>query len=262
MVVRRRRGALHRLGWAPSAQRRDTRTGPVVCGRAPYRHSFFERPPTRYCSFDPTTLTLSPLDFLEGHTSPVGIDVDGRVWTQTIPESVHGVHNYKLSWTDDDGATWHRHPIGGDSRCTEGGQLVACTDGGAVQLSLDRGMTWSSMPVTKWLARLPGPRHMVDPQLWQVLATRSGSLVADVAAARYGSVHRVVRRPPGRSSDVRLTPVSLTKEPAGEDKLTNAAGLLVANDPVAPSAHRPGGGPPIWLSYDQGRSWKRVQLHP
>jgi hypothetical protein len=266
------RGDLHRLTWAAVPRYRDTLTGPVVCGRNPYRHSFQKLPPTRYCSFDPQAGTLSPLDFVPRDTIPIRLEPDGRVWGESTAES-EPAGTYALAWTDNDGATWQQRPIDGDSDCTARGMVAACTraSGSTVVLSTDGGATWTETPVKKLLGGLSAPFETGNMTLRQIVVTPSGALIGHL-----GDDHRhvVVRRPPGQGTRFTLTPVRLRNTPSPQEALTEAAGMLVANYPVAALTRRPRQArveesvpgaawhpQPVWLSKDEGRTWHYQTLN-
>jgi hypothetical protein len=255
---------LHRLGWSPVATRRDINVGPVVCARDRNGTA------TRYCTFDPEKLTLSPLDFLPRDLVPIAIGRHGRIWAKTTEYASDATGGYRLTWTDDNGTSWTSHSIEKYSSCAAGNKTVICDDGGGGResLSLDGGLTWSTVSTKRLLqgVRLP-PRLRAQHalMLYEPVITSTGVLVALVGD--YGSAaFAAVRRPPGTDSAVHLIPVRQPKSDLQQfQHLSAAGGLLMLGDPIAPRKttgkstwhnHR------VWISRDEGNTWQKVVLNP
>ena len=273
-------GKLHRLGWRPTPTHRDTDIGALVCGRDP---SYL---PSRYCTFDHTSMTLSPLDFLPPRMVPLGVrrgppairsgglDADGRVWAQTAYDDLDRrtpPGGYRLAWTDDDGATWHSHPIRESSSCAEGHATVVCEDDRSLDLSVDRGATWSKQTLAALTRDIsaPGRRPGRVRNLLTHGVTASGAVLATVGDLQSAAVS-FVRRPPGPRSSFIWAPVTKSSKVLHPPAvLTTPRSLLFFGSVFAPIP-RSGKYSPrpavedsnVWLTQDDGSTWTRYRTRP
>jgi hypothetical protein len=245
---------LHRLGWAAVASGRDLDVGAVPCGRRLHDTAI-----TRYCTFDPATLTLSPLDFVPQGMEPIGVDTDGRVWVKSDAGYYPGPR-YRLAWTDDEGTTWTERRIQKYSTCAQGGDTVVCDDGGGRRwdLSFDRGATWSRTSVHTLVSHLSLPKHLSGPSvgLLMPVVRRSGTLLGlldDGSPFPYSLVRRA-RGPSAQFVVVNVPQPRGTTADAVDRQyqdITDESGLLILE-----------GARPLWQSRNEGVTWRRVTLPP
>lgn len=229
-------------------------------------------------------MNLSPLDFMPPRMVPLGVsgpptirsgglDADGRVWAQTAYDDLNRrapPGGYRLAWTDDDGATWHSHPIRAFSSCAEGGQTVICEDDTSLDISVDRGASWSRQTLAALAKNVSAPGRPGRVRgLLSHGVTASGAVLATV-----GDLHTAaldfVRRPPGPRDSFIWAPVAKSSRALQPPTvLTTPRSLLFFGSVFAPIPHSDKYSPRpdaedsnVWLTQDDGSTWTRYRTSP